>query len=840
TATLAVADTFASYEWNGVAGTNELLASAAGDYVVVVTSDSGCVGTATITVQAAAIPSSEIVGPAQYCIGQSTTLTAALPGMIYLWTPTMSQTQQITVSSAGTHTLRVTDPVSGCYSETTVNVPPPADSLSPVIAGEATYCAGSSVSLALTDGPYAEYRWYRAGSNAVVGTGATLEATAGDYIVWVSNGQCSGTSHPFTVAEIPLPDPQISGVFSVCPGGTFQLSALEGYDEYVWSLNGAVVGNAPTLTSNTPGTYALTVRRDGCSAQATQTLNFHTLPDSTITGALAICAGESTTLSAPPGNYAYAWTLNGQSAGETQTLTLSQPGIVTLRITDLTTGCFSDSTVEVVQATELSPQIQGNLSACEGTTTILDAGADYDVYSWKLDGVQIGAARTVEISRSAGAYTVRLEVSRGGCTGFDQKPLVFTQNPTIAILGDSTLCEGETTVLSLNSAPPTVVWRFNGVFVSSEIQIIVSEPGTYEATVTDLNGCSTTESTTVVRLAVPTIITSASTVCEGLATDFSVTVEGASQYAAIWTGEGGLSGTGTSLRHTYPDVGSYSYTVRVEYESCFTETTGVATVVALPDDPLTTGDRVCAGTGARMFVSAAESGQIYWYDRQTGGSIVHVGDTLFIPSANDTLTYWAERVVGGCVSGRSHAGVSVVAQPLSQFIADPPVGTTMFLPDATVNFTAEGYSFNAQRYYWDFGDGSYSDQTNPTHTYTAPGEYRVLLYVFNENCADTFGMAPFVVKISDSLSVPNIFTPNGDGINDVVKIYGIEDARTYEFGVFDRWGVYVFGVRNDKTQFWDGTFRGRPCPEGVYYYVLEAEMNSGAKHKLKGSITLVR
>ncbi len=840
TATIAVVDTFASYLWNGVPGTHEFVVGAAGEYALTVASDSGCVATATISVAAAPVPSSQIVGPAQYCIGQTTTLSAAVSGMLYLWTPTLEETSSITVSEAGTHTLRVTDPVSGCYSETTVNVPAPADSLLPVIVGDASYCAGGFVELSVPDGPYAEYRWYVSGSSEAAGTGATLQATAGSYVVWVSNGQCSGTSEPFAVTELPLPDPQITGVFAVCPGSTFELSAVEGYDQYLWVLDGAEVGATASISTNVPGEYTLTVSLNGCSAVSVQTLGFYPLPDSTIAGPLQICAGESTTLSAPTGNYAYLWMLNGQVAGETQTLTVSQPGEAMLRVTDLATGCVSDSTVAVVQATELLPEIVGDFSVCEGASMVLDAGADYDTYVWTMGGEQIGSGRSVQFTRSAGTYVVRLEVTRGACSGFDEVEIVFTPAPTTAILGNLTICEGESTVLSLNSIPPSVVWRFNGADVSNESEITASEPGLYEVVVTDENGCSVTESVTVTKVSPPVLSASASTVCAGVATDLALTIDGVSEYSVGWVGEGGLSGTGTSLRHTYPGVGQYPFTVRVDYGACFVETTGAAVVVARPDEPLLIGDRVCAGTSARAFSLFAGPGEIYWYDRPTGGAPVYVGDTLSISFVADTATYWAERVIGGCVSDRASVGISVVAQPLAQFIADPPVGSVMYLPNATVKFTAEGYSFNAQRYHWDFGDSVYSDAINPTHTYTAVGEYRVLLYAFNENCVDTFSLAPFIVKVSDSLAVPNVFTPNGDGVNDVVKIFGIEDARTYEFAVYDRWGVYLFGAKNDNQHFWDGTFKGQPCPEGVYYYVLKAEMNSGAKHKFKGSITLIR
>jgi gliding motility-associated-like protein len=86
--------------------------------------------------------------------------------------------------------------------------------------------------------------------------------------------------------------------------------------------------------------------------------------------------------------------------------------------------------------------------------------------------------------------------------------------------------------------------------------------------------------------------------------------------------------------------------------------------------------------------------------------------------------------------------------------------------------------------------------------------------------------------------VPNVFSPNGDGKNDLLKVYG-NYITTLEMRIFNQWGEQVTEIRN-INQGWDGTYKGKPQPVGVYVYVLKATLSTGKTVTLKGSITLVR
>jgi gliding motility-associated-like protein len=89
------------------------------------------------------------------------------------------------------------------------------------------------------------------------------------------------------------------------------------------------------------------------------------------------------------------------------------------------------------------------------------------------------------------------------------------------------------------------------------------------------------------------------------------------------------------------------------------------------------------------------------------------------------------------------------------------------------------------------------------------------------------------------LLIPNAFTPNNDGQNDVFKIKNITDERLIDFKVFNRWGTILFRT-TDPNVGWDGTNKGQPQPIGVYGYVIQIGYSDGYVETYKGTVTLIK
>jgi gliding motility-associated-like protein len=139
---------------------------------------------------------------------------------------------------------------------------------------------------------------------------------------------------------------------------------------------------------------------------------------------------------------------------------------------------------------------------------------------------------------------------------------------------------------------------------------------------------------------------------------------------------------------------------------------------------------------------------------------------------------------------------------------------------------------------WNFGDGESSTAFSPTHQYNATGTYQATLYAFNAaDCVDSLTQDVPIV-IVPLLDVPNAFTPGRFGENGVVKVKGF-GIGTMNWKIFNRWGQVVFAT-SDRTQGWDGTFKGALQPMDVYTYTLDVEFTDGQKLRKTGDISLLR
>ena len=161
----------------------------------------------------------------------------------------------------------------------------------------------------------------------------------------------------------------------------------------------------------------------------------------------------------------------------------------------------------------------------------------------------------------------------------------------------------------------------------------------------------------------------------------------------------------------------------------------------------------------------------------------------------------------------------------------------------TVIFTNESTGLNIH-YEWSFGDGANSTEENPIHVYYAENNenYNVILTVSDDaGCQDTYTL-PVPVVDNHVLYVPNSFTPNKDGLNDIfLPVIACVDQKRYYLVIYDRSGSIVFST-NQTTEGWDGTIDGKECPPGIYTYFISYYRYNNLKQELikTGNINLIR
>ncbi|NDV45873.1 gliding motility-associated C-terminal domain-containing protein [Paludibacter sp. 221] len=122
------------------------------------------------------------------------------------------------------------------------------------------------------------------------------------------------------------------------------------------------------------------------------------------------------------------------------------------------------------------------------------------------------------------------------------------------------------------------------------------------------------------------------------------------------------------------------------------------------------------------------------------------------------------------------------------------------------------------------------------NVFSEAGSYKVKLHVENGTCAYTDSID---VNVSESLlEVPNVFTPNGDGVNDEFKVV-FRSLESFHCWVYNNWGKLIYEW-TDPTKGWDGRINGKNAAMGPYFYVIKAKGTDGVKYEKKGDINLIR
>lgn len=167
--------------------------------------------------------------------------------------------------------------------------------------------------------------------------------------------------------------------------------------------------------------------------------------------------------------------------------------------------------------------------------------------------------------------------------------------------------------------------------------------------------------------------------------------------------------------------------------------------------------------------------------------------------------------------------------------------TTVFADNPVVNFTNN--SLNFDQFIWNFGDDSPAvDAISPTHTFpNSPGVYNVQASAALNNCSTSSSIEVTVLEnASFEYILPNVFTPNADGSNDLFS-NNVINAKSMELTISNRWGNIVFQTK-DALESWNGKIlnTGEDCFEGVYFYKLVIEDKNNAEHVFNSIVHLVR
>lgn len=183
--------------------------------------------------------------------------------------------------------------------------------------------------------------------------------------------------------------------------------------------------------------------------------------------------------------------------------------------------------------------------------------------------------------------------------------------------------------------------------------------------------------------------------------------------------------------------------------------------------------------------------------------------------------------VSGCKGSDT---VTVTRYPVPVLSVSPSSATIH--ARGTVQLQASG----AEYYEWSpYAGLSHPAIANPVASPQGPVKYTVVGYN-SFSCSDT---AEVYIEVNETLALPNAFTPNGDGKNDFFAVKNMGYQGVHSFRVFDRWGRMIYETW-DAAQGWDGTIKGVPAAQGVYFYEIRLSLRAGTEKVFKGDVFLMR
>ncbi len=379
-----------------------------------------------------------------------------------------------------------------------------------------------------------------------------------------------------------------------------------------------------------------------------------------------------------------------------------------------------------------------------------------------------------------------------------------------------------------------------GTFV---IPILVKDVNTIE-------GCDNTLEVTLEVRVIPAPIADFSSVfsgCYGVPVTFNgtgSTSNGVGINTWNWDFGNTFTATGQSTTYTYPAPGTYNVTLSiVAQDGCVADSTKPIVVnstppVAVIEDSIV----VCGNTAVTFEVENPDATSTYnWYTTATGGTPVFTGPSFTVPAVTGTVEFWVETTsAAGCISERTRVQASLLPD------LAVPVARVDSLGVDRIHFAWNPVS-GAVTYDVSTDNGATwitpsSGPAGLTHTVTGLLPLQTVSLIVRASgtvsCQQSVSAAVSGKTLPDQIYIPNAFSPNGDGTNDVLLVYGYT-IQSLRFMVFNQWGEKIFESNNQSTG-WNGTYKGKIQPSGVYMYVCQITLRDGATMVKKGSINLVR
>jgi len=636
----------------------------------------GCTSPDVIEVTVKPVPGITGFGDDDLCVGETTSIGPTVGGTWQSSNTSVASIEPngtITALSAGAATFQYTNTITGCTSESsgplTVDGKPVI-----TIAGETQLCVGENSNML----PSAGGIWSTSDvSVATITSDGTVTAISAGEVTFTftsnNTGCSSDPSGTFTVSNPGTAD--ITGPAAMCIG---TVATLVGSTPGIWESNNtaiASVNSAGIVTANAPGIVTITLNTiASCLTNPTIDILVEPNPNPIFTGPIALCLGESTTLSPTTGGIWSSSDPSKASVDNAGNVVSIASGVVNFTFTNNGSGCSATTSTSLNVYGSPQVEISGNSTICIGESTSMSPSSGG---SWTSSDETValidGTGQVTGISAGTASFT--FVESGTGCVSAASDIITVLPKPAVSITGPTSLCIGSTSTLSPSSGGSWISNNENVATVTDAGEVTAVGQGVARFTFVNNQGCASNETNPIVVFGTPSVtLNGPSMLCVGQ------TVQMLPASGGTWTSNNeGVATIANDGTVTTLAPGTVRFTYTDSATGCVSAESQIVTVNQTPTAALIGPSDICIGTTTNF---TPTSGGVWTSLEPTIATIQNNGEVTGV-SAGIARFLFTE-LASGCVSDTS-AAISVESKAKPVFSGPDMIclGDTTYITPAT-------------------------------------------------------------------------------------------------------------------------------------------------------------
>ncbi|MBU2929407.1 PKD domain-containing protein [Winogradskyella psychrotolerans] len=615
---------------------------------------------------------------------------------------------------------------------------------------------------------------------------------------------------------------------------------------YTWTLNGSPFSTDEDVSNIGPGDYNISVTDANSCGPIEYDFTFEEPAELEVTldaKTDVLCYGDATGIIAVNviggrTDYNYVWSGPNGFSSTNQNIDTLIAGTYNLTVTDRS-GCIDTLEVEILENDQIEIDLTVTQMVCygdnDGSIVINSISGGVAPYTIAWSNLGTGNSQT---NLSGGTYTITITDAENCERQFPvviDEPPVFLIDPVVTQMTCAGENDGSITLNFVGGVDPVnLVWDDDATAGTERNNLA---PGMYTVTITDGVPCEIQESFTIfdiLPLELSATLTNALDCEDPNSGAINLLIQGGTPpFDVLWSNGEVTEDLSAIPPNTY--VAAVTDANGCTIEGSWEVTRFEPLVLHVEEEVDVNCD---TKTINQTFIAMASGGVPPFQYNWSSGTVSGVNNEFMTTDANGLVILEVTDSFGCSINYTFNVELTTLGDADFDTTSYGYLNYGIYAIQDPIEFINEATG-HYETILWDFGDGSFSGEENPIHTYFTPGSYEVKQTVtYPYGCVYEKSIT-LSIEEGYKLIMPDAFTPNGDGVNDFFGPVFI-GLNSLEMNVYDTWGSLIYNETGDAIRGWDGKVKDEEAENGNYYYTFTAKTFYGNEIKKQGAFVFIR